>query len=135
MSAFHARILTAERVFFDGECEALTFPTTDGLFGLLAHHAPLVCAVVPGELTIRKADGGVLTAAVAAGMLRFRDNEALLLTDTAEPPEEIDLRRAERAALAAKEALRHKQSAREYREAEIRLSRAISRMNVKKHRH
>ena len=58
----------------------------------------------------------------------------LILVDTAERPEEIDINEARRAADASREALLQKRSVREYREAQAALARAVSRMDVhKKH--
>ena len=50
MSAFHARILASDTLFFDGDCEFMVVPCTDGAMGILSHHSNMIAAVVPGEL-------------------------------------------------------------------------------------
>ena len=45
---FHLRVLASDRAFYDGDCESLTVPVSDGELGILAHHSNLVAAVVPG---------------------------------------------------------------------------------------
>ena len=58
MSAFHARILASDTLFFDGDCEFMVVPCTDGAMGILSHHSNMIAAVVPGELRFQPADGG-----------------------------------------------------------------------------
>ena len=49
MSAFHARILASDTSFYDGPCEFMVVPCTDGAMGILPHHSNMIAAVVPGE--------------------------------------------------------------------------------------
>lgn len=134
MNRFHLKILAAERVFFDGACQSLVVPTLDGLYGIQAQHENVVIAVVPGTLSLRSAEGEEIAAAVSGGVLKMEDNEALLLADTVERPEEIDLSRAERDAAEAKEALLQKRSAQESHLAEERMARALGRIRTKKYK-
>ncbi len=133
MTPFHARILASDTSFFDGACEFMVVPCTDGAMGILAHHSNMIAAVVPGELRFQPADGPLRTAAVSSGLVKIEEGEVLLLVDTAERPEDIDANRAKRAADAAKEELLQKHSIQEYRSAQANLARAISRLQVKKH--
>ena len=124
MSAFHAQILASDTLFFDGDCEFMVVPCTDGAMGILSHHSNMIAAVVPGELR---------TAAVSAGLVKVEAGEVMLLVSTAERPEDIDVNRARRAEDAAKEALLQKKSMQEHRNAEAQLARAISRLRTKEH--
>lgn len=134
MNTFHLRILAAEDTFFEGECENLIIPCPDGSFGVQAHHINMISAVSPGELHYRPAEGpdaGVeKIAAVSSGLIKVENNDVLVLVDTAERPEEIDINRARRAADEAKEAMLQKKSIQEYRIAQYSLARAVSRMRV-----
>ena len=94
MKTFPLRVLAPERTFFDGACTSLTVPSIDGIYGLMAQHEDIVLAVVPGKLTLRDADGVEQIAAVSEGVLKMEHGEALVLVDTIERPEEIDLHRA-----------------------------------------
>lgn len=113
MKTFRLRILAAERTFYDGPCQSLTVPTIDGRYGLMAQHENVVIAIIPGELTLHTESGEEQIAAVSEGMLKMEDNEALVLVDTIERPEEIDLHRAEQIAAEAGAALREKHSEQE----------------------
>ena len=68
---------------------------------------------------------------VSAGLVKVENGEVLILVDSAERPEEIDLNRARREADAAKEAMLQKRSIQEYRMAQFTLARAAARMKVK----
>lgn len=131
MNSFKVHILAADNVFYEGDCESLIVPTTGGQYGILAGHSNAISAIVPGKMTYRVPGGENETAAVSSGLVKIESGEVLVLVDTAERPEEIDLNRARRAADAAKEALLQKQSLREYRMAKANLSRALSRLKVK----
>lgn len=133
MRTFHLCILAAERTFYDGACASLTVPTIDGSYGLMALHENVVIAIVPGELTLHTADGEEQIAAVSEGMLKMVNNEALVLVDTIERPEEIDLRRAERNAAESEAALHEKQGEQERALVMARMARAMSRVQVKRH--
>ena len=134
MNTFTVHILAADKVLYEGECESLIIPTPWGQYGILAHHCNAICAVVAGRLTYRAPGGADSYAAVSDGMIKIENNDVLILVDTAERPEEIDVNNARRLADAAKEAILQKRSIREYREAQATLARAISRIDVhKKH--
>ena len=133
MSAFHARLLASDTLFFDGDCEFMVVPCTDGAMGILSHHSNMIAAVVPGELRFQPMGGPLRTAAVSAGLVKVEAGEVMLLVSTAERPEDIDVNRARRAEDAAKEALLQKKSMQEHRNAEAQLARAISRLRTKEH--
>lgn len=131
MSTFQVSILAADRDFYEGLCESLVIPTLQGQYGILAHHRNLIAAVVPGTLHYKVPDKPEQIAAVSAGLIKVENNEVLILVDSAERPEDIDVNRARRAADEAKEAMLQKKSIQEYRSAQTRLARAISRLRVK----
>ena len=130
MSAFHARVLASDDDFFDGPCESMTVPCTDGAMGILPHHSNMIAAVVPGELRFQPEGGSLRTAAVSAGLVKIEDGDVLLLVDTAERPEDIDKNRAEAARIRAEERLQHKQSMHEYYQTKIALDRAMQRLQT-----
>src|SRR5437762_10266535 len=79
-------------------------PGSEGYLGILPHHAPLFTTLGPGEFRVKK--GGVEEAlAVFGGFMDVRGNRVVVLTDAAEPAEEIDSRRAQEARERAQQAL------------------------------
>ena len=131
MSSFRVHILAASHTFFDGDCESLIIPTSEGQYGILAGHSNTISAIVPGKLTYRVPGGSTQYAAVSAGLVKIENGEVMVLVDTAERPEDIDALRAKEAADAAREALLQKQSIQEYHMAQTTLARAIARLRVK----
>jgi F-type H+-transporting ATPase subunit epsilon len=134
MTEFPVSIYTAEEPLYEGPCEALTVPMEDGQFGILAHHTNMMGGIVPGTLTYQLPGGEKKVAAVSYGILKVENGEALLLVDSAEHWEDIDLKRAQRDAEEAKRILSEKRSQQEYEAARIDLARAINRLRVH-HRH
>ena len=57
MSAFHARILASDTLFFDGDCEFMVVPCTDGAMGILSHHSNMIAAVADGGRFRRTGEG------------------------------------------------------------------------------
>lgn len=131
MEPFEVTILASDHPFYRGTCCSLTIPTPGGMYGIQAHHSNTVAGIVPGTLSYRTEEGKVLDAAVSGGIAKVENGEVLILVDTAERPEEINIMRARRNADVAKEVLLQKRSIQEYCSAQAALARAISRLRVK----
>ena len=130
MKSFKIHILEVDNTFYEGECESLMVPTSNGQYGVLAGHSNTITAIVPGIMTYRTPGGEDLLASVSAGLLKIENNDVLVLVDAAERPEDIDANRARRLADAAKEAMLQKKSILEYRAAQTNLSRAIAQLRL-----
>ena len=128
--AFHIHILAADRDFYQGQCVSLVLPTSDGSYGVLANHVPIVTAIVPGELTCQTTGGQTVTAVVSSGMARVENNDVLVLVGAAEKPEEIDEARARRAAERARAELLQKHSWHEHLQTQANLNRALTRLKA-----
>ena len=131
MDTFQVHILAADRTLYEGPCVSLTIPASDGERGILAHHASMMAAIVPGTLRYQPPGEEVQLAAVSLGMVKVEVNEVLVLVDSAERPEEIDEARARREADQAREALLQRKSRQEYQLAQASLARAPNRLRVK----
>lgn len=129
MKTFPLEIYAIDKKVFDGPCESLTIPATDGEFGVLANHVPVVVAIEPGEL--RYTAGGETTVlAVGAGFIEVSEKEVYVMVDFAERADEIDLIRAQAAAERAQDKLRAKRDALAVAHAEAALARALARLRV-----
>lgn len=129
--SFQLHVLAADSPFYEGTCTSLIVPTLDGQYGVQTGHCNTICAIVPGILSYRTAEGEELHAAVASGIMKIEGDEVLVLVDSALRPEEVDEVRQRRAADEAKEALLQRRSIEEYHAAQARLARALARLNVK----
>ena len=130
MSTFSLKIISTDKVFYDGKCEYLVIPTIDGEKGILAHHENMVIAIEVGEAKMQLEDGTWETLAVGTGFLEVVNNRVTMLVQTAEKPEEIDARRAEERREVMEEKLRQKQSIQEYYHTKASLARAMNRLKV-----
>ena len=131
MDTFQVHILAADKTLYEGPCVSLTIPASDGERGILAHHASMMAAIVPGMIRWQPPGEEVQLAAVSPGMVKVENNVALVLVDSAERPEEIDEARARWEADQAREALLQKKSRQEYQLAQSTLARALNRLRVK----
>jgi len=122
-------IVTAEKLVFSGDVDIVMAPGREGQLGILPHHAPLMTTLAPGELIARKA-GEDYSIAVSGGFLEVRPDRIIVLADSAERAEEIDIARAEEAKKRAQEQLAHPAGGVESAAAEAALRRALARIEV-----
>jgi len=101
------KIATPEHVVFKDEVEQITLPTKMGEITILPNHIPLISVLAPGELIVKK--GNVAHAmSVSGGFIEVQAEKVVVLADTAERAEEIDIERARAAKERAKEAMEKK---------------------------
>ncbi len=81
MLAFELEIITPAGVVYDDTAEALVAQGADGAFGVLAQHAPLLAALRPGKLKVRKSNQRTLWFNCGAGVLEARRNRVIVLAD------------------------------------------------------
>ena len=132
MNTFSLKVIACDRVFFDGRCEQVVLPLHDGEKAIQAHHENMVFAVEIGEIRITDETGEEIVGVTGTGFAQIINNRAMVIVDTCESPEEIDVRRAEEAKERAQEQLRQKQSIQEYYRSKASLARAMSRLKVGK---
>ena len=93
--AFKVTIVTAEQKAWEGEALSVILPGIAGYLGVLANHAPLVTALIPGVLTIRTNDSTTEYLAVGTGFVEVANNEMSIMCDSCEKAVDIDVNRAE----------------------------------------
>jgi F-type H+-transporting ATPase subunit epsilon len=127
---FPFEILTLQKLFLREEIRFVIAPGSEGVFEVLAHHAPFVFALKPGPLRIRLPDGKEQYVAVGTGFLVVQKDRTTVLTRSAERPEDIDVERARRAKERAEQRLQQKSSDFETARSEASLQRALARLKV-----
>ena len=133
MDTFGLKIISSDRVFYEGRCRKMIVPVPDGGgVEILPHHENMVIAVVIGEAMLQFEEGKWVNLAVGAGFLEIVNNRVTMLVQTAEKPEDIDARLAQEQMEYAEEKLRQKQSIQEYYRTQASLSRAMNRLKVSK---
>jgi F-type H+-transporting ATPase subunit epsilon len=130
MSSLKLDIVTAERVVYSEDVDIVIAPGVEGQLGILPHHAPLMTILQAGELVVRKG-GQEDSLAISGGFLEVRPDRVIVLADSAERAEEIDVARAEAARKRAEERLRgRKVAGLDETRAEAALRRAVARLSV-----
>ena len=129
MAGIKLDIVTAERAVYSDEVDTVVAPGVEGQLGILPHHAPLMTMLQPGELWIKKG-GEEFSIAVSGGFLEVRPDRIIVLVDTAERAEEIDVARAEVAKRRAEEQIDIRASDIDLAQAEAALRRSLVRLRV-----
>ena len=133
MATLKLEIVTAERAVYSDEVDMVIAPGIVGQLGILPNHAPLMTMLEPGELCVRK--GGEETfIAISGGFLEVLQNKVVILADTAERVEEIDIARAEEAKRRAQEQLERHPTGTDMFAAEAALRRSLARLKVAERR-
>ena len=151
MDNYRLQIMASDHMVYDGEATSVSLMTTEGSIGILAGHANIIMAVVPGSVefeAVRSAPESadeVVTGSitepgrhqiiVSDGLLKVENGEAMILVDTAERPDEIDEARAQRAEERAREELKRANTNRDIALASAELSRAMNRIKSSKKKH
>jgi F-type H+-transporting ATPase subunit epsilon len=131
----HLEVITPERRVYEDDVDMVIAPGSEGYLGILPHHAPLLTALGPGEFRVKKG-GSEEVLAVFGGFMDVRGDRVVVLTEAAEPAEEIDAQRAEEARQRAQQALAAAgtMSAADEARARTALQRALVRLRVSERR-
>ncbi|MDE6129436.1 MAG: ATP synthase F1 subunit epsilon, partial [Lachnospiraceae bacterium] len=89
MEQFKLRIITPDRVFYEGDAKMVEFNTTEGEIGVLPGHIPMTVVIKPGILTITEEEE-TKTAALHAGFVEILQDSVTVLAEIVEWPTEID---------------------------------------------
>ena len=125
-------IVTPERrVVGPVPVESVTVPGSKGEMTILPGHARLLSNMDTGILIFEREDGRKEIAAVSSGFVEIKNDRVIVLAETLELAQEIDVDRARRAAVKAQEKLMAKESFDEdMLEWQRRLQRALVRQQA-----
>ena len=90
MATFHFDLVSPEQVAFSGEVDQVDIPGSEGDFGVLAGHAPVVAVIRPGILTVT-AGGSQRKIVVLGGIAEVSEKGLTVLADVATAATEMDL--------------------------------------------
>lgn len=132
MSTIRLEIVTPERKVYSDDVNMVIVKGELGEIGILPKHAPFVTPLVISALLIKK-DGSEHKVAISGGFLEVNPDKVVILAESAELPEKIDIDRA----VAAKERaeLRLAQTGTEgidFKRAQLAIQRAVNRIRVGK---
>jgi F-type H+-transporting ATPase subunit epsilon len=123
-------IVTPYKKAVSTEVDEVTATGKLGEFGILPGHAPFLTSLRIGELAYKN-NGVVEHLALNWGYFEVKDDKIIVLVETAETSEEIDLERAKAALDRAEEALKKlTPEDKQFKIYEAALERALIRMQV-----
>jgi F-type H+-transporting ATPase subunit epsilon len=128
--SFSVEIVAPDRVVFQGDATSVTAPGTLGGFQVLFDHAPLLSSLDVGPLKVKNTQGTDTVYATGGGYLEVRDNNVVVLVESAERPEEIDIERARSARARAEGRLKSHDPSYDTVRAELALARALNRLRL-----
>ena len=129
MTPYRLKIVTPDKLLYDGDTEQIIVRTTEGNVGILANHTNNVANLPAGALKV-KINGEMRTAAISGGSIGVNNNSVTILAISAEWEDEIDLSRAKAAEQRARNTLNAYQSGKEFEKASFQLKRALNRINI-----
>lgn len=125
----HLKIITHEKVVFDEDVEEIYTKGTAGEFGILPRHIPIMSALDIGVTkVVQKGKPRYFTT--MGGVLQFKDDEAVILTPTAEDGKDIDVARAKEALARAQARLVEKNAEFDAKRTEAAIARALARLKA-----
>jgi F-type H+-transporting ATPase subunit epsilon len=130
MAKLSVEIVTGERIVFtETDVDMVIAPGGDGVLGILPKHAPLITTLSEGELRVKKGNEEQ-SMVVFGGFMEVTPDKVIVLADSAERVEEIDLERAEAARRRAEETISRRGEMEDLAAAEMALQRAAVRLRV-----
>lgn len=131
MRNYPLSIYVPEGLKFKGKAQSLIVRSVCGDVCILAGHIDYVTTIEVGKVKI-KTDAEQRTASCSGGFLSVKDGEVKLVATTFEFSDEIDIDRALRAREKAEKRIGNSESDKDLRIAELKLKRALNRLEVGK---
>lgn len=123
------KIITHERIVYEGEVEELVIQTTSGQMGILKDRLPITTVLDIG-VTKAKVGDSYKFFATMGGVFQFKDNNATILTDVCEDGCDIDITRANAAKNRAEARLADNNEKINAQRAQAALARSLARLKA-----
>lgn len=130
MATLTLEVVTQERTVVLSEVEYVLLPGTDGKFGILANHLPMMASLAIGVVEFGPRQGRRRKIALGGGFMEMHDNRLTVMAHTAELAEEIDVLRARQAKSRAEQRLADRKADLDLARAQIALQKALLRLEV-----
>jgi len=127
---FNFEVHTPRRIFYSGRVQAITIGLDDGEIGIYANHSPFTAHSVTGPLRIKDDKGNWRTAFVCGGILQVKEHKNVLMVESADWPEEINVEHVLGIKMQAEETLKNTQLKFEIDKAKKILHHAECRLKV-----
>jgi F-type H+-transporting ATPase subunit epsilon len=122
------QIVTPDRLVVQARVDEVQVPGSEGYFGVLPGHTPMLASLAVGELWYRQGQEKTYLA-IASGFAEVLPDRVTILAKLAERADEIDAERAEAARQRAEERMANKSNV-DYERARAALGKALTRLQV-----
>ena len=123
------QIVTPDRLIVQEQVDEVEIPGSEGYFGVLPGHTPMLASLAVGELWYRKGQEKTFLS-IAFGFAEVLPDRVTILARLAERAEDIDVERAEAARRRAEERLAQPKSDLDYERARVALLKSMTRLQV-----
>lgn len=130
MNSYQLRVITPEKIFFEGMVQRISVRTTEGDVGILAKHEKYAAGLPSGLLRVLTEDGTERLAALSGGILKVSPEQTVILANAIEWAEDIDVDHAKRSEEDARKRCEQSKSQHDLERAEAKLQRALNRLRV-----
>ena len=128
-TSIELQIVTPDRAIVTEQVDEVEIPGSEGYFGVLPGHTPLLASLAVGEMWYRKGQEKTYLS-IAYGFAEVLPDRVTILARLAERADEIDIERAEAARKRAEERLAQQQSTVDYERARMALLKSMTRLQV-----
>jgi len=123
------QVVSADRSLVNETVDEVEIPGSDGYFGVLPGHTPLLAVLGAGELWYRQGQERSYLA-IAFGFAEVQPDRVTILAEIAEKSHEIDVARAEAAKRRAEERIARPSADMDFERARVALMKALIRLQV-----
>jgi len=78
----HLEIITPDKKVFEGEVQSAKLPGSDGSFGVLKNHAPIISTLQKGTVKVTDSSQKVQSFEVSGGVVEVTKNKIILLAES-----------------------------------------------------
>ena len=128
-TSINLQIVTPDRLLVNEQVDEVQIPGSEGYFGVLPGHTPLLASLAVGEMWYRKGQEKTYLS-LAFGFCEVLPDRVTILATLAERAEEIDPARAEEAKKRAEERLAAAARDVDYDRARLALQKSLARLQV-----
>jgi len=128
-TSLELQIVTPDRLILQEQVDEVEIPGSEGYFGVLPGHTPMLASLAAGELWYRKGQERTYLA-IVFGFAEVLPDRVTILARLAERAEDIDVERAEAARRRAEERLAHAKGDVDYERARLALMKSMTRLQV-----
>jgi len=132
MKEIYLEIITPSKSVFKGQVKSVTVPGSLGNFQMLFNHAPLISSLEIGKINLVDINDKEIQLVTGGGTVEVKENKILILADSIETLDELDVERAKKSYQRAKERLANRKSDIDFVRAKLSLNRALNRLKFAK---